>query len=340
MGTRLSVMGGADATDSSDMAPILYMPFSIGQFARFGSSVSVCGIARFGSTLSVLDFFPIGSSVSLRSFSRLGETVSVLQLSSLGSSLSLRSFSRVGASMSLFGILRKATNSFVSDDSAVGDGSILKFPSWTVAYDSVNTKYAFTADGQAGPSWSISSDGGSLHGTWSADHIISASDRRLKRGIKPLHTSLLSKAKEELGMKQSSSPQLDGLSSASWLLRELQPRRWALPVKAESLAAKNQTSSHRIGFVAEEVERILPDLVRVAPDGTKQITYQDFIALIAQAAKERQTQLETEDNREAEELALIDQQDQEIDELEYHLDGLRKRFTRLRQKSLAPPFAA
>lgn len=58
---------------------------------------------------------------------------------------------------------------------------------------------------------------------------------------------------------------------------------------------------YRYGFIAQEVENVLPEVVKDMPDGTKAITYTDLIAVLVEAIKQQQAQ--------------INQQQTEIDEL-------------------------
>lgn len=49
----------------------------------------------------------------------------------------------------------------------------------------------------------------------------------------------------------------------------------------------------RIGLIAQEVEEILPGIVKTMPNGTKAISYTDIIPLIIESIKEQQIQIET-----------------------------------------------
>ena len=49
----------------------------------------------------------------------------------------------------------------------------------------------------------------------------------------------------------------------------------------------------RIGLIAQEVEQIVPEVVKTMPDSTKAIAYTDLIALLIEGIKEQQTQIET-----------------------------------------------
>merc|ERR1712187_126527 len=92
--------------------------------------------------------------------------------------------------------------------------------------------------------------------------------------------------------------------------------------------------------MVDEMERVLPDVIRSASDGSKQISYQDIIALITQAAKERKQQLDTHQAQEVTETTEILTQQTMIEELETQLGMMRNKFRRLRQRTLAPPIAS
>ena len=48
----------------------------------------------------------------------------------------------------------------------------------------------------------------------------------------------------------------------------------------------------RLGFIAQEVEKVFPEVVKDMPDGTKAISYTDLIAVLVEAMKEQQAQIE------------------------------------------------
>merc|ERR1719161_3250927 len=256
---------------------------SLRYIARLGSAVSVRGLSRFGSvfSMSVLDRKVLGSSLSLRSFARVGSAVSVRGLSRfgssmsvldflhLGSSLSLRSFARVGSSISVYG------NVLMNDGGTIG----------------------VTAGGTSGKSITITSAGGTLHGTWSAENALDTSDRRLKKDIMPLGKTL---AEKMLRVQANEASADDGSAGAvpdadeaqeattadavSWILRELRPVSFKFRRGPESKYA-------RYGFVAQELARVLPQIVREI-DGYHHVRYQDIVAVLTLTAQQQQNQLE------------------------------------------------
>jgi len=97
---------------------------------------------------------------------------------------------------------------------------------------------------------SLTAPGGTLHGTWTSDASITTSDSRLKTNISPLMKSL----------------------QHDWFT-QLEPVSFKMTRGPEAKYV-------RYGFVAQEVEKMFPDLVREDAGGYKAVIYQDFIALL------------------------------------------------------------
>lgn len=214
--------------------------------------------------------------------------------------MSLRSVARFGDSVSLTGPLRVS-------------GSYVRYDSSKMEF--YNTNKAM----------SVTTDGGTLHGIWTAEATITSSDRRLKRNIAPLYRSLLSRMPDSADAADSrgdpdatdgtqdgadastSGRPLRGTSGAAhsdllgsakqegkqktqttrsktvnWVLRELRPVSFEFKSGPESKYA-------RYGFVAQELERVLPNVVR-NQEQYKYVVYQDLIAVLVLAA---QTQEDT-----------------------------------------------
>jgi len=75
-------------------------------------------------------------------------------------------------------------------------------------------------------------------------------------------------------------------TAINWVLRELRP------VSFSFRQGSDCKSMHpRFGFVAQEVERVLPELVHETGQ-SKYMAYQDLIAMITLAAKDHQVRLE------------------------------------------------
>jgi hypothetical protein len=119
--------------------------------------------------------------------------------------------------------------------------------------------------------------GGILHGTWTAENSVTSSDRRLKVDILPLYTKLVENrgaaAEAEIAAEsgQTSGGQLVPYDAASasdaetdqdeqvlGVIRRLRPVAFRYKKNAES------KYSH-YGFIAQEIETVLPELVTTVP---------------------------------------------------------------------------
>lgn len=169
-----------------------------------------------------------------------------------------------------------------------------------------------------------------LHGTWVADAVISYSDRRLKTQITPLHRDLLSR----MGEVAPQSPERVGLLEdrdkapralvTDWVLRELRPVSFSFK-KDQDFKSMEPKSEKRYGFVAQEVEQIMPNLIHTDKMRTKYMVYQDLIALLTMAAQEHQERL----NRNSDEFGTVKSL---IAKLAGKLTKLQKRVSKLASK--------
>jgi len=196
--------------------------------------------------------------------------MSLLDRSILGSALSLRSFARIGSSISIMG--------------AVTLGNDLRF------FEAGKGIHGMKADGTTTRRISFPEDSagqGILHGSWIADQSISTSDRRLKKAITPLYKTLASRMVAQV---KSATPIANAMEQRSqaitWVLRELRPVSFSFRDGMDS-----KSMNPRFGFVAQEVERVLPELVHDNGQ-TKYMIYQDLIAMITLAAQDHQVRLE------------------------------------------------
>lgn len=76
---------------------------------------------------------------------------------------------------------------------------------------------------------------------------------------------------------------------------------------------KTKTNKQRIGLIAQEVENVLPGIVKTFNDSTKAVSYTDLIALMIEAMKEQQIQIETLQ-------AVVYSQEQEIVSIKKTID--------------------
>merc|ERR1711896_86455 len=238
----------------------------------------------------------LGSSLSLRSFVRLCSTVSVLDFQHFGSSMSVRGIVRLGSGLSLASSLR------------LGDEG--KQVMWTTA-----TTYIREVSGDVtvyvggSRSATFETDGGILHGSWNVESSLVTSDRRLKSNIMPLQRTLRDVI---LPRGEKKAPAAGGAGTglattgalaggkkgagdgAIWLLRQLRPVSYSF--------RKGMDSKYmRFGFIADELESVVPEVVRRPGDkevtDQKAVVYQDLIALLAAASQSQQKLIEQQQNR-------------------------------------------
>jgi len=172
----------------------------------------------------------------------------------------------------------------------------------------------------------MENDGGILHGSWNSESVFVTSDRRLKTDIKPLQRTL--RQVVAIDPNPKASKQLSGATSndgALWLLRQLRPVSYSFRKGAES-------KYMRFGFIADELESVVPQIVRTVGDrdvaDQKAVVYQDLIALLAAAAQSQQSSME-------ELKSAMAKAKQEQFELKAELQALRLDFERLLQAKIA-----
>ena len=62
---------------------------------------------------------------------------------------------------------------------------------------------------------------------------------------------------------------------------------------------RNFPAGHQIGFIAQDLEKVIPEVVTTNADGYKAVAYQNITALLAEAIKEQQNSIASVDNRTA-----------------------------------------
>jgi hypothetical protein len=75
----------------------------------------------------------------------------------------------------------------------------------------------------------------------------------------------------------------------------------------------------QIGFIAQEVEKVLPELVSTAQNGYKSVAYQNVVPVLVEAVKTQQKQIEALQTR----LKQHEDQQAQIEELKRRLDALQ-----------------
>jgi hypothetical protein len=256
-----------------------------------------------------------GASVSLRSFCRLGASLAVLGFAHIGASLSIRGLAKFGSDIQAIGKL-EFTNSrnYIKEDFSNPTSTAMKF--WVASPSPTGSALAM----------SITSAGGTLHGTWQADQSVTVSDRKLKQNIKPLQETLrqsyADRSPQQVLEKKVAPARIasrKGSTPAEWVLRQLRPVSYSVK---QGIDSKNV----RFGFIADELERVLPQVVRElpekgTPDGVssadkpeprKGVVYDDLIAVLTSVVKDFSEQLKFLQGRMStaeKELADLDERD-------------------------------
>jgi len=204
---------------------------------------------------------------------------------------------------------------FVRDSMCIAPSAQLHLPVWTISWDTGTSELQFKTGSTK--VMAVSASGGSLHGTWASESIISASDSHLKREVLPLYRSLLEKREQSAGEGAGGEERQD--ISASSLLRLLVPDGSSEPLNLKLEAT-------------DESLRSLPGVVRQMPNqgGRLGISHQDLLAVITLAAKERERRLEALEAQEEAEIAQQEEQNGLIQALFSQVEQLTKRFTLLR----------
>lgn len=169
-----------------------------------------------------------------------------------------------------------------------------------------------------------SSNSGVLHASWIAEATPSTSDRRLKYNINPLYKELKrhqQHIRRGLGAAGGKDEGEDRESATAWVLRQLRPVSFKF-LAPESKSATLDGQPRRFGFIAQEVRRVMPNLVQGDPDGgsSQQLLYQDFLAVVTQALKEQQVSLGRQREEILEATRVAEELLREADALETTLD--------------------
>lgn len=135
-----------------------------------------------------------------------------------------------------------------------------------------------------------------LHGRWVASDVITLSDQRLKRNIRSLN--MMNEGKPVEGDAQVYTQAHAG---PAWLLRQLRPISYHFRHEDEGKRTSDSLeeevmTEERYGFVADEVQEVLPSLVRTVKHSSrgdvKGVAQQDMLALAIAALQTMQAQME------------------------------------------------
>ena len=65
----------------------------------------------------------------------------------------------------------------------------------------------------------------------------------------------------------------------------------------EKSSELQQQKGHDVGLIAQEVEKVLPEVVQIREDGIRAISYEKVVPLLVEAIKEQQTTIESLESR-------------------------------------------
>jgi len=283
---------------------------SLRTFARLGKKMSVVDFAIFGSSLSLRRFSRVGQRISIQGETQVGGSLSVVDLTTFGGSVALRGFSRMGSTLSLF--------SFVQFGASMSVRSFVRFGSSVSVEDGIhfgaaNTNIKHTSGGNleitvdSHRSLSATASGGVLHGTWSSDASTTTSDRRLKKNIMPLYKAF-SEGKPEATVDRQGTKTGDRKENVGWILRQLRPVSFQFRSGPEGKYS-------RYGFVAQELQQVLPAVVRGQGERHLSVVYQDLIALLTLAAQNLQDKVNKQEETMAAMMAHIKALDDKLERL-------------------------
>ena len=149
--------------------------------------------------------------------------------------------------------------------------------------------------------------------------VNTSSDRRFKEDIQPL-TGALEKVSRLTGV------------SYDW-------NRTAFP-------DKHFSDRRQIGFIAQDVQTVLPELVTADSEGYLSVAYTAAVPVLVEAVKEQQQQMkeqrqlvDEQQQQMKEQRQLVDEQQQQVEALRAENAGLKARLERIEQRLTQPPVA-
>ena len=87
---------------------------------------------------------------------------------------------------------------------------------------------------------------------------------------------------------------------------------------------QEKDTSKQIGMIAQEVEKILPELVNTDSDGYKSVEYSRVVAVLIEAMKEQQKVIEQQSS-------ILKDQENTIKEQKDMINNLNERITKLEE---------
>ncbi|CAJ1443448.1 unnamed protein product [Effrenium voratum] len=175
---------------------------------------------------------------------------------------------------------------------------------------------------------------GILHGTWTLDAATVTSDIRFKRNVEPLRKTLRRLwDKEQQEAAEDKNAEVDEGHLIDWVLGRLRPVSY--------ISKTDPAQSTRFGFIAQELEQTLPDMVRNlnrSDANHKAVHLLDLIALVVAAAQQQSSQLRTlagEDKLRSQQVHLLGERLAVVEQLQQRVASLEKVVEELRLQAVS-----
>lgn len=84
--------------------------------------------------------------------------------------------------------------------------------------------------------------------------------------------------------------------------------------------AVGYADKHQLGFIAQELEQVVPEVVNVGGDGYRTVEYGKIVSIAIAAAKELKAQVKTLSEENAELKAQLEKQNRDLEAIKRHLD--------------------
>jgi len=216
-----------------------------------GDSLEVSKELKVGSELSVAGESKFSMSVSLTGNLMVSDgTAHLYDDLKVDGNVSIQSKIHVGSSISIDKAIQVASS--ISLFGGVRFGSLMELYAGDVRMISGNSD----------------THTGYLHGVWVSEAGVTVSDRRFKHDVTPIDI-------EFRGGKFGNTTLVD-------LLASMRPVAYSLVSQGEPEV------NRRFGFIAQELEEIIPDLVyNIKETGTKSVLYEDMIAILTSVVQEQ-----------------------------------------------------
>jgi len=155
---------------------------------------------------------------------------------------------------------------------------------------------------------------GALHGTWTVEVPITTSDRRFKKNIHPLEHLLEGKRSKHTE------------TVSDWVLSQLRPVSFVMTEGDDSV---------RFGFIAQEIQKIIPELVRTTSgnETTLSVVYQDMLAVLTMILQEQARRIEQLETDKQERNSLITKLERTMLESQNRAKAFEERILALFQNS-------